>query len=131
MPYTINEHEMKAVSALDGVARYAHFIKRVADWMELWSLKGDDGFVGSGDGAGNTGIPFWPHPAYAEQQATGEWANCAPALIGLDDFMKKWLAGMERDGLKVFVFPTPNLKGVMVEPARLRADLIEEMKQYE
>ena len=131
MPYKINEHEIKAVSALDGPARYDHFIKRTADWMELWSLKTDDGFVSLGDDAGNKGIPFWPHPTYAEQHVQDDWSNCTATHISLQDFMEKWLTGMERDGLKVFVFPTPNMRGVVVDPARLKSDLIEELEQHE
>lgn len=131
MPYKINEQQIRAVSALGGSERYAHFVQRVADWQELWSLKADDGFVGFGDDEGNSGVPFWPHPAYAEKHASGDWSNCKPARIELADFLGNWLGGMERDGVKAIIFPTPDMKGVVVEPARLRSDLAQAIEQYE
>ena len=36
MTYRINEQEIKGVLALPGNGRYEHFVKRIADWKELW-----------------------------------------------------------------------------------------------
>ncbi len=74
-------------------------------------------------------MPLWPHPRFAEQHATGELSNTLPARIGLSDFIKKWAGGMEKDGLKIVVFPTQGLKGIVVEPKRLLADLAAELNQ--
>ena len=131
MPYKLNDQEMKAVSSLAPPATYEHFLKRIADWQELWAVKGPGGFVGMGDDDGNQGIPFWPHPRYAERHIQGDWSNCTAVRISVEDFMDKWLTGMERDGVKVVAFPTPDMKGVVVEPARMRADLSEKLDEYE
>jgi hypothetical protein len=131
VPYKINEHEMQAVSSLNAPRRYEHFLKRIADWEEVWTLKSDDGFIGLGDEEGNKGIPFWPHPRHAEQYAAQLPTRYQATLIGLSDFINKWLSGMEKDGMKVFVFPVPDMQGLVVEPERVRADLSEELKLYE
>jgi hypothetical protein len=38
---------------------------------------------------------------------------------------------MAKDDRTVAVFPTPQAKGVIVDPPRLEADLSEELAQYE
>ena len=131
MPYKINEKEIAAVSRLAAPQRYEHFLNRAADWQEVWALKGADGFVGMGDDVGNEGIPFWPHPAYAEKHAIGEWADCQPVQISTADFVDKWLPGMARDGAKAIIFPTPEMKGPVVDPQRLLADLTAQLDEYE
>ena len=38
---------------------------------------------------------------------------------------------MQKDGKKVIIFPTPELKGSVLEPAKVRDDLLQTMSQYE
>jgi len=131
MSYKITKQEQDNVLKLDPKKRYNHFIAKVADWEELWSLKNDEGFVGMGDDSDNNGIPFWPHPDYARLFITNDWSDCKLEKIDLNDFMEKWLPGMENDKLIVIVFPSPNLKGITVKPFELLSDLKEECKKYE
>lgn len=131
MSYQISDEEIAAVSALAGPERYSHFIRRVADWEEVWGLKDEGGWVLMHDNDGRRIMPFWPHVRYAEVMATGVWESCKPAGIALADFLEAWLPGMSGDGLYAAVLPTPALRGVVVEPLRLRNDLDEELSQYE
>lgn len=128
MPYDITDTEIESVSALGPAERYEHFLKRVLEAKEIWSLKGDDGFVAMVDDEGSTGLPLWPHPKFAEQHATGDLSKTQPAQIGLADFIKKWAGGMEKDGLELVVFPTLGMQGIVVEPGQLLADLSEELE---
>ena len=131
MPYEINEKQFNAVLELDGPSRYSHFISKVADWQEVWSLKNQDGYVTICDDRENKGIPFWPHPNYAGALAKDEWENCHPHKIDLSEFLNIWLPGMQTDNLIVAVFPTPKSKGIIVEPLKLKEDLLTESEQYE
>jgi hypothetical protein len=38
--------------SLSGLERYAYFVKKAADWEEIWSLKTEDGWVLAGDDQG-------------------------------------------------------------------------------
>ena len=131
MTYRINEQEIKGVLALSGQGRYEHFIKRIADWEELWGLKDNNGWVTSEDDDGNKSIPFWPHPEYAKLCAEGQWKGNEETSIDLKSFIEKWLPGMEQDNLLVAVFPTPSGKSVYVQPSCLRENIEEELEQYE
>jgi len=135
MSLNVSDKEFEAVSALPGPARYAHFIKRVADREELWGLANPEGWVLSADDEGRECLPVWPSEAYAARQAVGEWEGTTPRAITLDDWLRTWIPGMERDGKQVAVFPTraggeggDNV--VVVDPARLRADLGAELERY-
>lgn len=131
MPYKISEEEFESVSALPGRERYRHFLNRVADWQEVWSLRDADGWVMLGDAVKRQFIPFWPHPRYAQVLATDSWASAEPVEIALDVFLEKWLPDMDHDGIDPAVFPTCLLKGIVVEPLRLRQDLESVCEEYE
>ena len=131
MPYQASEQEIAAVSALPGPERYSHFVRRVADWEEVWGLKNEDGWVLVEHSDGRRAMPLWPHPRYAEVMTVEAWPTCKPAEIALSDFLESWLPRMSRDGLYAAVLPTPILEGIVVEALRLRNDLEEECGRYE
>lgn len=131
MPYSLNDQEFAAVLALPAGKRYAHFIKRAADWEEVWTLKTADVYVLAGDEDGHEYLPVWPHPRYAQACARDGWEDAEPALIVLEAWIERWLPGMLADGKRVAVFPTPTGKGVGVTPDRLVDDLTEEAARYE
>ncbi|MDH5446990.1 MAG: DUF2750 domain-containing protein [Gammaproteobacteria bacterium] len=131
MSYRINDKEIENVLALSGADRYEHFVKRVADWEEVWSLQDKNGWVSSENDEGIKSIPVWPHPEYTKLCAEENWKGNNPSSIELQAFIEKWLPGMEKDGLLVAVFPTPSGKGVQVTPAELKQHLQEECEQYE
>ena len=131
MSYKINDQEFAAVSRLPAKERYGHFIKRVADWQEVWGLRDDEGWVAVGDDEGRSCFPVWPHPRYAEALATGDWSIYRAAAIPLGEWLDDWLPGMEEDDVHVAVFPTPSLQGVVVSCAELRAHLEHELALYE
>jgi hypothetical protein len=130
MNWTIREKEFESVMRLQAHARYEHFVKKVADWKEIWSLW-NDGWVLMGDPDENETVPVWPHAKYAEAAAVGEWLGYEPRRIPLDDWLDKWTPGMTRDKRKVAVFPTGKGKTVTVDPLRLKTDLEKELSRYE
>jgi len=129
--YKLSQKEFLAVSALEGADRYAHLLKRVADWELFWGLQNESGWVVGGDDKNNKLFPIWPHPDYAVACATGPWSGNTPTSIGLQQFLDHWLPGMASDGILVAVFPTPTMQGVAVGPEAFREDLSLEMAKYE
>lgn len=123
MGYVANEEEVAAVFGLAAPDRYSHFVRRVADWGEVWSVADDGGWRLLGDVDAGELVPVWPAEAFVQALCIGEWAGCRPRAIAMDDWLEKWTPGLERDGRKVAVLPTPDGRGVAIEPARLAADI--------
>lgn len=129
--YELSEKEYSAVLQLEGLERYKHFVKRVSDCEGIWGLRNESGWVAAGDIAGNSGFPIWPHEKYAAACATGEWSGNLATQIKLQEFVELWLPNMENGNVQVAVFPTLNMKGVMVPARQLKEDLLQELSQYE
>ena len=131
MTYEMNQAQFDQVVSLPAEDRYSHFVSKAADWRQLWTLKGADGFVLSGDDSSQQCVPIWPHPDYAAALAKGSWSDCSPAEIELEAFMSRWIPGMIKDNRMVAVFPTPEEKAIVIDPQRLHEDLSAELEQYE
>lgn len=130
MSWDLSEAEFAAVSALDPPKRYEHFVSRVVDWEEVWSLGSDDGWVLAADDDGTEVVPVWPHERYAAACARDEWAGNEPRAIPLAEWLDRWLPGIERGRRLVSVFPLPDGAGEVITPSQLTEDLAEAASQY-
>ncbi|MCI5143629.1 MAG: DUF2750 domain-containing protein [Candidatus Electrothrix sp. ATG1] len=131
MSWNLSEQELTSVLSLPGAKRYSYFIKKVADWEEVWSLRNQDGWVLAAGPSGSEIVPVWPHKRFAEACMIGEWKDCKPAVIELSTWMERWIPGMAKDNRQVAVFATPEDKSVVVQPVQLYAEISEECEQYE
>lgn len=128
---TINDHEFAAVLKLPAQARYEHFLKQVADWEAVWSLRTVEGWVLLGDQQGQGMVPVWPQERYAAACSVDNWEGAEPRSIPLAEWRETWTPGISRDGRLIAVFPTPDSKAAVVTAERLTADLDEELRNYE
>jgi hypothetical protein len=110
--------------------RYDYFIRKVADFEQIWGLN-DDGWALLGDDDGNQILPLWPEKEFAELCAVNEWKKHKAEAIDLDSFIEKWIPGMTNDKTKINIFLTPNAKGTVISPVDLYSDLQDELEQYE
>ena len=131
MGRVINDKQFESISALPAPERYSHFVRQVADWQEVWSLRSDDGWVLLGDSDGQEYVPVWPHARYAEAFATDGFSGSSPTAIPLDAWLERWLPGIAADGRSIAVFPVSPSRGVTVSTEQLRADLERELQNYE
>lgn len=127
----MNPKQFESVCKLSADDRYFHFIGKIADFEELWTLKSIDGFVLYGDNNNRELIPVWPHPDYANVCKGVQWQDCEPFRIDVYLFLEKWIPRMNRDNKLLAIFPTSGNQGVILPPETLRKDLAEELKQYE
>lgn len=130
MTYKITQKEIEQVSALDGQARYAHFIKRVVDWELVWGLHTTDGWASAGS-EGVEAFPLWPHPEYAKLQAKGQWQGYVPEPIELEAFLSEWLPSMQNNLVQLAVFPVGSFQAAIVPASRLLQDIKAELHNYE
>ena len=129
--YRFGEREIEEVLRTDGAVRYRYFVKRVADWDVVWSLRNADGWVLAATADGQEVAPFWPFEAFARRSATGAWRDTAPEAIPLDAFMQRWLPGLAADGRAVSVLPGPEDRGAVVDPLQLLEDIADEQAGLE
>lgn len=112
-------------------ARYAYFVKHVADTELVWALKNSAGWVMAGDADGKKFLPVWPQQAYAQLMAKDEWADAQPTEIDLAAWCERWLPGLERDGHRVAVFMVPSDSTTgCISPSALLNDLERELENY-
>jgi len=131
MSWKMNSQEFNSVISIDPPKRYSYCIKRIVDFEELWSLWTIDGWALTSDSQGNELVPIWPHEKFASACASGAWVGYEPRTISLSDWINRWIPGMTRDKRLVAVFPTPEGKGIVVSPDRIKDDLESEMSLYE
>lgn len=129
--YKLSTQEFSAVSRLSAPERYQHFIKRVADWAVVWGLRDANGWAAVGDENNRSVFPVWPHPDYVSVCATGEWGTYAASPIDIHIFLQEWLPNMSKQGVSLSVFPVPEIKGSIISPLILQADIQEELSKIE
>jgi hypothetical protein len=127
----VDRREFEALLGADAGTRYEYFVKRCADFQEIWGLAFNDGGWAFSGGGETLAFPVWPFSEYAEEMACDEWKGCAPKAIPLDAFLERWLPGLERDNRSVLVFPTPRELKPVVPPNVLLDDLRNELTKYE
>lgn len=124
----MDNKEFEAVIKLPAQKRYEYFIKKIADYEELWGLYDDRWAMAGYDD--NKVIPFWPKEEYAKDCAKGIWENYTPESIGLYEFINEWSKDMENDNIKPAIFYTKENKGIVIEVEKLIDDIEEELENY-
>jgi hypothetical protein len=131
MPRNLTDQEMAAVTSLPADERYQHFIKQVADWESLWSLKDADEWCTVANEKDQICLPVWPHAQYAFAWAIEEFSSCVPTEISVDDWLGQLHKAAVNCAWKIAVFPTVGDPGVLIDPNRFAKDLGLELSQYE
>ncbi len=123
----INE-EIKNVLKADNRRQYKYFIKKVADFEEIWSLRNADGWVTSGMGD-EMFFPIWPKKEFADICRVEAWQDCYAESIDLDEFLDDWIDGLKEDNIRLTVM-WYNGKGIDIDWDRLRDDIEYELENY-
>ncbi len=126
----LHPKEIEAVVALDGPARYEHFIKQVADRNVAWGLW-NDGWAMGADDEGTPTFALWPAREYAELCAKDEWDGFEAEEIPLDDLIDDLLPKLAADGVQPSISRTPSGDSVMPPIGQLIDDLRTEKARYE
>ena len=97
MPYNMNEHQFKNVMALSSYDRYIHFITKVADWQQLWSIELN----------GDWALPQTPDELkyLPVRVSTTRYPDSNLREISSEAFLGHWLPVFEENNVKIAVFP--------------------------
>jgi len=116
----IHDGEFAALSALTSTERYELFLRRAADWEQVWTLEADDQMPSR----------VWPHRRFAEACRS----DCRDQRAVAVD-VHEWIAALSRlpkeSSSVILVFPTQSDSGAEIESAQVCADLLAELDQYE
>ncbi|MCA8939654.1 MAG: DUF2750 domain-containing protein [Planctomycetes bacterium] len=125
----ISRAEYDAVTRLDGSARFAYFVKKVANWESLWGLW-EHGWAMYGTSDKAEAIALWPAREYALACAIGGWESFEPEELDLDFFLSDLASTIRSANRLVAVFAVPNDRGVVVTIDELVLALEEECMRY-
>jgi Protein of unknown function (DUF2750) len=131
MPYPLNKQHYDSIMLLPAPKRYQYFVKRAADWKQVWTIQGDKGWLTAADDSGILHLPLWPHPFFAEMCTTGDWSTARVVPIEVHDLINKVLPQLISDEQMVSIMPTSTGRDIPVNPDRLRADLLAELEKIE
>ncbi len=123
MSYELTQQERESAPRLNAQERYDLLVSKLVEQGELWILRDDQGCMLLNTEEEESCIPVWPHPDFARQWATGDWAGAKPEAISLAVWLERWIPGMEEDDVTVAVFPTPDSMGTLAYPYELQASI--------
>ena len=115
------------LSSMTPEARYDYLVEQVKANQEIWTLQDSDGCVMLTTEDEDC-IPMWPSEEMAAEWACDDWQDCVPLSIPLQEWLSRWVVGMQDDDLYVAVFPVEEDLGVVIPPYELEQRLITNKK---
>src|SRR5688500_4205689 len=109
----MNPEKLRNIQNLSPQDRYSYFIRKVADFEEVWLIQENDQYVTLGDRAEQVAIPVWPEKEFAALMLTDSWKDCAVERMEVYDFIS-WLEQLEDEGCQIACFPLAALNSVVV-----------------
>src|SRR5438309_1514056 len=100
------------------------FYREVAKTRVLWTIRDEGGFPAPKNSSGERAQPFWSSRSRVEKiiATVPAYANFEPYEISWEDFCKKWVPGLTKDGLLVGVnWSGLHAKGYDMESGEVQA----------
>ncbi len=110
--------------------RYGYFIRKVADFEEVWLIHEKGQYVTLGENEEQIAIPVWPEKEFAKLMLMDDWKGYTVESMNVHDFVE-WLDTLEGEGYKIAGFPGIDLKGVVVTADEMKNHIIYELQQSE
>lgn len=129
MTWTPTQQEIRAVVRLPAQKRYEYFVTRVADTEMVWGAQRDGRWIVLCGAEGDV-VPVWPHSQYVTFDLAWTQQGYDLRPVELDIWLAEELPEMERLRQRIAVFPTAESRGAIVEGAKLKTDLEQELEQY-
>ena len=121
--------EVESVLKLDNYKKYRYFLKKIADYEEVWALKDEEGWVSLRMNE-ESFFPVWPKAEFAELCISGDWQGARCEVIELDEFLQNWIPGLKEDGIRVTIMWYEG-SGIDVDWDGLSRDIEHDLEQYE
>jgi hypothetical protein len=120
----MNNDQFKHVLEMNGEERFDYFLSKVVEDREIWILvNAENRFLKMvAEDGGYEYLPVWPNSDFARAY-TKDSDGLVPKSISLPEFFKKWVPGLEKDGLEIGVFPGSDKTLWITGPSELKDDL--------
>lgn len=123
-----SNQEIENILKSDNAKKYEYFIKKTADYEEVWSLKDEEGWA-SLEKDEQVFFPVWAKKEYADLCVSDEWAGYQSEAIDIYEFIEDWISGLKSDGIRITVMWSEGA-GIDVEWDRLADDMENELDNY-
>jgi hypothetical protein len=122
--------KLKNISSLTAIDRYGYFIRKVANFQQVWLIQGNSQYVTLGDHIEEVSIPVWPEKEFAELLLTGDWKDFVAQSIEVHEFID-WLDELHSENIKIAGFPLSDFNAIVVNAEEMKNHLLYELQQYE
>ena len=128
----MNDISFKEIEKLDCDGRYEIFLNMVAEERDIWLLVNEsmEFLKIYSEDHDIEYLPIWPHEDFTKYHASSSSQKLSPKCVSVPEFFAKWVPGLDRDGLKVGVFPNSGDDVWITEPSELKEDLQEEVSNF-
>lgn len=129
----VSQKEIESVLKLEPFQRYKYFMKRVADWEVMYSIKKDDEWALAeveDEGEVFKLFSLWNAEEFAELNAIGEWEGYDVAEISLDSFEEVIIPIIESSNYLINVFSVREETGFVVDLNEFLRDLQNELDRF-
>lgn len=123
--------EIETVSNLEPFERYNYFIKKIADFEILYSLKSLEGNFAISETDDKYMFPIWSHEEFAKLNLNKEWENFEICEISLEELEEEIFHFVLENNYLINVFPMNNKTGFVVNLEEFKRDLSIELENYQ
>jgi hypothetical protein len=127
----MNPKEKENILKLNPFERYQYFIKKIADFEELWTIVDENGDYAISEVEGKNLISFWTIEEFIESNLGDGWENCKPIRLDLDDLEEDLFNLIASEGYLINVFPINGRSGFIVSLAEFKRDLNDELAKIQ
>ncbi len=127
----LNIKEIENVSKQEPFKRYQYFLRKIADFEELWTIIDVNKEIGLSQVEGKTLISMWSSKDFIESNLKGSWKKHKAFKINLEDLDKAIIPLIVKNNYLINVFPVNGKAGFVVSMEEFARDLNKELEQYE
>ncbi|ASW73695.1 hypothetical protein IQ37_19550 [Chryseobacterium piperi] len=127
----MNLKEKENIIKLEPFKRYQYFIKKIADFEELWTIVNENGDYAISEVDDHSLISFWTAEEFILSNLDKGWENYRPLKICLEDLENELFKIIASENYLVNVFPINGKSGFVVSLEEFRRDLNEELDKIQ
>lgn len=120
--------EIENVLKVDNRKKYEYFIKKTADYEEVWALRDKDGWA-TLELDEKEYFPVWAKKEYADLCVSEEWEGYHSESVDIYEFVEEWIARLKQEGIRITVMWN-NGSGIDADWDNLLHDIQTELENY-
>ncbi|MGV2450274.1 UNVERIFIED_CONTAM: DUF2750 domain-containing protein [Ralstonia mannitolilytica] len=123
--------KVENILKLEPFKRYEYFIKKIADFEQLWTIIDQGGNYVISEIDEFSFISFWPDEEFVALYLEKDWEDCKPIKLTLDDLKEDVFEIINTENYLINVFPVNGRSGFVVSLEEFDRDLQDELDKIE